>query len=486
MEGGKNMEDLARRAMETALSSGATYADIRIVEINNQNISSRNGKIRNVSIGKNKGFGVRVLIDGAWGFSSSCDISPNTIEKVTLEAAKIAKASARLKKKDVRLAPAKPIRGTYKTPLKKDPFEVPLKDKIEILIEADKRVISQSNLLKLSTSSMNHYREGKVFANSEGAYITQEITWCSANSRVTAIGYGEYQDRSFDGRNARTGGYEIIEGIDLPARAEESGKEALKLLTAKNCPEMITDVIVGGSQLALQVHESTGHPTELDRALGAEAAMAGTSFLTVDKMGKFRYGSKEVNIVADATIPDGLGTFGYDDEGVPAQRVYLIKGGIFVNYLSDRTFAGELGVPSTGAARASGWNRIPLVRMTNINLEPRNWEFDELVKDTKKGIYMETNRSWSIDDKRLNFQFGTQMAYLIEKGELTDLIKNAVYTGITPEFWGSCDAICNKKHWHMWGTPGCGKGQPGQVMYVGHGTAPARFRNTRVFSGVTR
>jgi TldD protein len=273
------MEDLTRKAIETALSSGATYADMRIVEINTQNISTRNGKIRNVSIDKNRGFGVRVLIDGAWGFSSSCEIDPGNIEKVTLEAAKIARASAKLKKKDVKLAPTKPIRGTYRTPLKKNPFEVPLEEKIEVLVDADKRVISQSDLLKLSASSMSSHRENKVFANSEGAYITQEITWCGANSRAVAVGYGEFQDRSFDGRNSRTGGYEVVEEIDLPARAEESGKEALKLLTAKNCPEMTTDVIIGGSQLALQVHESTGHPMELDRALGAEAAYAGTSFL---------------------------------------------------------------------------------------------------------------------------------------------------------------------------------------------------------------
>jgi len=273
----------------------------------------------------------------------------------------------------------------------------------------------------------------------------------------------------------------------LPEKAEVCGREAINLLTAKSCPALTTDVIIGGSQLALQIHESCGHPTEADRALGAEAASAGTSFLTPDKRGNFRYGSELVNLVADATAPRGLGTFGYDDEGVPAKKVYLIKEGIFKDYLSDRTYAGELGLPSSsGAARASGWNRTPLVRMTNINLEPGNWEFDELVQETKSGIYVETNRSWSIDDKRLNFQFGTQIGYLIQNGELGDLVKNAVYTGITPQFWGSCNAICNEKHWRMWGTPGCGKGSPGQVMYVGHGTAPARFRNTRVFGGVVQ
>lgn len=481
------MEDLAHKAIETALSSGAAYADIRIVELKDDNIITRNGKIRNVNIRESRGFGVRVIVDGAWGFSSNNEVSPSQIEMVTKEAVKIARASAKLKKRDLILAPAKPVRDTYKTPIRRDPFEVPLEEKIESLIEADKRVLSQSELIKVSTSRMRVHREDKVFANSEGSYITQEITWCGANTNAVAVGFGEVQDRSYDGRNFNTGGYEIVEELNLPEKAEKIGEEAFKLLTAKNCPSMTTDVIIGGSQLALQIHESCGHPTELDRALGAEAAYAGTSFLTPDKLGKSRYGSNIVNFVADATAPRGLGTFGYDDEGVPAQKVYLVKEGVFVNYLSDRTYAGELGLPaSSGASRASGWNRIPIVRMTNINLEPGTWGFDELIAETKKGIYVETNRSWSIDDKRLNFQFGTQIAYLIENGEFKDLVKNAVYTSITPVFWGSCDAICDDKHWRMWGTPNCGKGQPGQTMYVGHGTAPARFKNTRVFSGVKK
>jgi len=481
------MEEITSKAIETAISHGATYADIRIVEQTWQTIVTRNAKVRRVNVGSSRGFGIRVIVDGAWGFSSHYEITPTEVEKVAKEAVKIARASAKVKKKDVKLAPVKPVKDTYKTPLIKDPFTIPLEEKIKLLIEADKRILAKGELIKVATSSMRIYRENKIFASSEGSYITQEITWCGATTRAVAVGYGEVQDRSYDGRNFNTGGYEIIEEIDLPEKAEKSGEEAIKLLTAKNCPSMVTDVIIGGSQLALQIHESCGHPTELDRALGAEAAYAGTSFLTPDKLGKFRYGSEIVNLVADATAPRGLGTFGYDDEGVPAQKVYLVKNGIFVGYLSDRTSAGELGLPSSsGAARASGWNRIPLVRMTNINLEPGDWDFDELIQETKRGIYVETNRSWSIDDKRLNFQFGTQIAYLIENGEFKELIKNAVYTSITPQFWGSCDAICNKKYWHMWGTPNCGKGQPGQVMYVGHGTAPARFRNIRVFSGVRK
>jgi TldD protein len=228
------------------------------------------------------------------------------------------------------------------------------------------------------------------------------------------------------------------------------------------------------------VHESCGHPIELDRVLGTEAAYAGTSFLTIDKLGNFRYGSPIVNITADATTPGGLGTFGFDDEGVPAHATPIIRAGIFVGYLTSRETAASLGQASNGTMRADGWNRLPIIRMTNINLEPGEWRFDDLVADTEDGLYMEMNKSWSIDDKRLNFQFATEIAYEIKKGKLGRLFKNATYTGITPAFWGGCDAICNRDHWAVWGTPNCGKGQPSQTAHVGHGTAPARFRGVQV------
>jgi len=211
-----------------------------------------------------------------------------------------------------------------------------------------------------------------------------------------------------------------------------------------------------------------------------EAAYAGTSFLTTDKLGHFRYGSDIVNITADATVPTGLGTFGYDDEGVPAQRVPIIRNGEFVGYLTSRETASTLGQTSNGCMRADGWNRIPLIRMTNINLEPGTWKLEDMIADTDRGILMQTNKSWSIDDKRLNFQFGTEMAWEIVNGKIGALIKNATYTGITPQFWGSCDAIANRGSWNVWGTPNCGKGQPAQIAHVGHGTSYARFRNVRV------
>jgi TldD protein len=265
------------------------------------------------------------------------------------------------------------------------------------------------------------------------------------------------------------------------------GEEAVALLSAPQCPSEMTTLILDGPQLALQIHESCGHPIELDRVFGTEAAFAGTSFLTPDKYGSFHYGSEAVHITADSVTPTGLGTFGYDDEGVPGQSTDIIKDGLFVGYLTSRETASRLrhlhpGAPrrSNGCMRADGWNRIPLIRMTNVSLQPGPWSFDDLIADTDAGIYMVTNKSWSIDDRRLNFQFGTELAYEVKRGKLGRMFKNATYTGITPQFWGGCDAICDANHWHVWGTPNCGKGQPGQVAHTGHGAAPTRFRNVQV------
>jgi len=333
-------------------------------------------------------------------------------------------------------------------------------------------------------ASFEGIREHKWFANSEGAFIEQTIIETGGGMECTAAGHGDVQKRSYPnsfGRHQGCVGYEFFRAMDLPAHAQRIAEQAVALLTAQPCPSGITTVILDGTQVALQVHESCGHPIELDRVFGTEAAFAGTSFLTPDKLGTFRYGSEHVNITADATIPGGLGTFGYDDEGVPAQRVPIVREGVFVGYLTSRETAPLIGQErSNGSMRADGWNRIPLIRMTNVNLEPGQGTLEELIADTEEGIYMETNKSWSIDDKRLNFQFGTEIAWEIKNGRLGAMIKNATYTGITPEFWRSCDAVCGPEEWVLWGTPNCGKGQPMQIAHTGHGAAPARFRNVRV------
>ena len=285
------------------------------------------------------------------------------------------------------------------------------------------------------------------------------------------------------GGQAQTRGYEAIDDMRLAENSERVRDEAIALLQAETCPSKITDIILDSSQLALQVHESIGHPCELDRILGDEASFAGTSFLSLDKVGSFKYGSPLVNVTADATIPGALGTFGYDDEGVPAQKTYLIKDGVLTGFLTSRESAGQLGQTSNGTMRADGWNRSPLIRMTNINLLPGDWNFEDLIADTDDGIYLETNKSWSIDDKRINFQFATEIAWEIKNGKLGKMLRRPNYTGITPEFWSSCDAICNDKYWTVWGTPNCGKGEPMQVAHVAHGTSPSRFRNVQVGVG---
>ena len=287
------------------------------------------------------------------------------------------------------------------------------------------------------------------------------------------------------GRQQGCSGWEFVKEFDLAGNAERVASEAVALLTADRCPsDVTTTLIIGGSQVGLQIHESCGHAIELDRVLGSEAAYAGTSFLTTEKLRNFNYGSEQVNITADSVRLPGLGSFGFDDEGVPAQSTPIVEAGRFVGYLMSRETAATLGLESNGTMRASSWNRLPLIRMTNVSLEPGEWELDDLIADTDDGILVDTNRSWSIDDRRYNFQFGTEVGYEIKNGKLGRLLRNCTYTGITPEFWNSCDAVCNASHWTMWGTPNCGKGQPGQLGHTGHGASPARFRNVRV--GVMR
>jgi len=478
------MREILERALNTAQLLGAGYVDARLVATDEESIRTRNGAVRAVQRSQTTGLGVRVLVDGAWGFAGTSSADLKGAESAARSAVEIAKASASLKHRAVDLGTPVVHRATYVTPHQKDPLSVSLEDKVALLLAADaamempKVAVRQASLVSL--------RRKQVFASSEGSYIEQEIVEAGGGLEALAVDQGEVQQRSYPnsyGRNQATAGYEFVESMDLVGQAPRVAEEAVMLLTAPLCPEEETTVILGPTQLALQVHESCGHPTELDRALGSEAAYAGTSFLMPDMLGDFRYGSDIVNLVADATVPGGLGTFGYDDEGVPAQCSYLVRDGVFVGYLMSRETAATLGMASNGAMRASGWDRIPLVRMTNINLEPGDWAFDDLLADSDGALYLEMNKSWSIDDKRLNFQFGTEVAYRVEGGRLGTLYRNAVYTGITPRFWGDCDAICNRDHWAMWGTANCGKGQPGQVAHVGHGVAPARFRRVQVRPG---
>ncbi|HOM83562.1 MAG TPA: TldD/PmbA family protein [Armatimonadota bacterium] len=480
------MEDLTQRALDRARQAGASYADVRVVRRTTEEILVKNGHVEAVEAGESTGFGVRVVVDGAWGFASSRQVDADEMERVAELATRIARASALVQREEVDLAPVEPARGRFEMPCRKDPFEVPLEEKISLLLDAD-AALRREPRVTVSEARMAFFREEKTFASTEGAYLEQVKTESGAGVAATATESGEAQTRSYPaafGGDFAAAGYEFIESLDLEQGAETAGQEAAALLDAPQCPSGVTDLILEGQQLALQIHESCGHPVELDRVFGTEASYAGTSFLTTDKLDTFQYGSDAVTLVADATIEGGLGSFAYDDEGVPAQRVPLVEEGIFRGYLSSRETAARIGRTSSGAMRADGWNRIPLIRMTNINLEPGDWSLDEMIEETQEGLLLSTNRSWSIDDKRLNFQFGTEAAWEIRNGRLGRLLKNPTYTGITYQFWRACDAVARREEWRVWGIPNCGKGEPCQVAHVGHGASAARFRGVRV--GVMR
>ena len=463
------------------LEPKVNYADLRFVQTEKENIEVENGILSSYNVSTDRGVGIRVLANGAWGFAASNNLDKISLQETAAKALDIARASALTKKEDVRLAHEEKHINTYITLITKNPFQVSPAEKIDLLVKATKLMLKDK--VKKSEGSFSFYKTFKIFVSTEGSEIEQTIFESGGGITACAIGEGDFQKRSYPssfGGDYATRGYEFIEEMNLLGNAERVAEEANQLLAAPPAPEGIMDIVLGGSQLALQVHESCGHPVELDRVLGKEISYAGGSFLNLDKLNNFTYGSPEVTIVADATVPGGLGTFGYDDEGVPASKSYLVNKGKFVGYLMSREDAFKLGLPSNGAGRAENWNRIPLVRMTNINLLPGNLELDKLIGDIKEGLYLDYNKSWSIDDKRINFQFGTEIAREIKNGKLGKIYKNAVYQGITPEFWKSCDGISSEKYWHVWGVPNCGKGQPGQAMHVAHGTSPARFRKVKV------
>ncbi len=474
---------LMQRALDVATQGGARYADIRVVRQRTEALGVKNGVVEAIQSDESTGFGVRLVVGDGWGFASSHSIGPDEIEHVTRLALGIAHASQQPGGPPVDLGPAVTSQGRYATPEQINPFSVPLADKLDLLFKADAEMGRVAGL-RARSASPSFQQEQKWFANSEGAFTEQTLVESGGGIQALAIGDSEVQTRSYPashGRDQVTAGWEAVLGWDLPAKGQRVAQEALALLTADPCPAgLTTALILGGDQLALQVHESCGHATELDRVFGSEAAYAGTSFLTTDKLGSFRYGSPAVNLTADSIRPLGLGTFGWDDEGVPAQSTPLVKEGILSGYLMSRQTASQIGRVSNGCMRASGWNRIPLVRMTNVSLEPGAGSLEDLIAGTDDGIYMETNRSWSIDDRRLNFQFGTEVGYQIKGGRRTRLLRNPTYMGSTPEFWNACDAICGPEEWRMWGTPNCGKGQPTQIAHTGHGAAPARFRNIKV------
>jgi TldD protein len=479
------MQDWANWGIETAKLRGATYADARVMDIRQRDISAKNGEVGNLMETETLGIGIRVVASGAWGFASTDRLTREGVQACAAQAVAIAKASALAKRENVALAPEQAHVDTWQNPYLKDPFRIPVERQIDLLVAADKEMRRVKGVT-LAEGSMSFRRIDQLFVSSTGSSIHQLKMQSGAGIVATSYAGSEIQKRSYPnsfGGQHTLQGYELIESLDLVGHAQRTGEEAVALHSAPQCPEGTGTIILGASQLSLQIHESIGHPIELDRVLGQEANFAGMSFLTVDKLRKLQYGSEIVNVVADARLAHGpgLGTFAYDDEGVPAQCTPIITNGLFTGYLSNRETAAAIGeTRSSGTMRSESWNRLPIIRMTNVSLNPGTWNYDDLIADTDDAILMETNRSWSIDDRRYQFQFSTEIGWEIKNGKKARMIKNPSYSGITTEFWNSCDAICTRDHWTLWGTPNCGKGQPMQTMGTGHGAAPARFRNIRL------
>jgi len=479
------MQEWAASAVETAKRRGASYSDVRVMDIRHRDISVKNGELGTLAESESLGIGIRVIANGAWGFASTDQLTKEGIRACAAEAVAIAKASALAKRENVALAPEEPHVDTWQNPFLKDPFRIPVERQIDLLLAADKEMRRVKGVT-LAEGSMSFRRIEQLFASSTGSSIHQIKMQAGAGIVATSFAESEIQKRSYPnsfGGQHMLQGYELVESLDLVGNAPRIAEQCVALHSAAQCPEGHQTIILDSSQLGLQIHESIGHPIELDRVLGMEANFAGMSFLTTDKLRKLKYGSDIVNVVADARLDHGpgLGTFAYDDEGVPAQCTPIITNGLFSGYLSSRETAAAIGEKrSGGTVRCESWNRLPMIRMTNISVNPGTWKYDDLIADTDDAIFMETNRSWSIDDKRYHFQFSTEIGWEIKGGKIGRMIKNPSYSGITTEFWNSCDAICSRDHWTLWGTPNCGKGQPQQTMGTGHGASPARFRNIRV------
>ena len=444
------MRDACAAAVDAAIGAGSAYADARAVVRRTQSVGTKNGRVETLTDAETEGIGVRVLVGGAWGFACDRRLSPEGGRDAALRACAFAAAAGGNGRRA--LAPLEARSGSYRTPVERDPFAVTLADKVALCLRAEEALRHPE--VKVTQASVRALAERKLFLSSDGAEIDQEHVECGGGIDAMATGDGLFQVRSYPsahpGASAQAG-WEYVEGLALEREAPRVAEQAAALLHAGECPSGTMDVVIDAEQMQLQVHESVGHPTELDRIYGTEAAYAGTSFLHVEDLGSLRYGSDRMNITADSTTPGGLGTFGFDDEGVPAAREPVVAEGVLRGFLTSRETAARLGHGSGGSMRADGWARMPLVRMTNLHLEPGSGSLEELISAVDDGIYLETNKSWSIDDKRLNFQFGTQIAWEIKDGKLGRMVRDATYTGVTPVFWGSLERVAGQEEWRCTG-----------------------------------
>jgi len=460
--------------VDAARARGASYADARHVEREHESVSVKDGVIEGVERTSDRGIGLRVLVGGAWGFAATDRTSESDLARAVDAAIDRAAASASVKRRPVTLAPQRPQRGTYRTAPERDPFAVPIAERVALLREADAHL--QGPNARTRRAGVSAYRTRKRLVTSEGTDVEQEIVETATTLSVLAVKAGAKPAHRYDMRNARQAGWEFVEGEDLPRRAAEYRDDAEAILAAPLATARPTTVILDQPFLALLVHESCGHPTESDRVLEHEVAFAGTSFMWPDDRGILRYGSEHVSITADATVPGGMGTFGWDDDGVPATRTTLIDRGTFVGYLTSRETAGALGLPASGgSARAEGWQHFPIVRMVNVSLDAGPRRYEDLVREVDDGLLLCSPASYSLDEKRQNFHFSAQVARVIKNGEIQGHVRGVAFQSLTPEFWGRCDGVADD--WELHGFLTCAKGEPLQLMRVAHGAAHARFRD---------
>jgi TldD protein len=475
------VRDLLLDLMDSA-ARRTEYADARFVRTRAEKLATRNGVLDRLDSDETEGVGVRVRVGGAWGFAAVRGTDRRDAE-AALERA-LAVAAAQPAVRGARLAPEPPAHGSWENAVEREPFAVPLEEKLAVLwaVDAGLRTVPGVNL---TLAHFQTVRVEKLFASTEGALCEQRTTECGGGMAAVAVDGSESQVRSYPashGGSVAQAGYEHFLRLDLPGAAPRIAEEAVALLRAPACPPGRTTLVLAGEQLGLQVHESIGHAVELDRVLGRELSYAGTSFVPPDGIGRVRIGSDDVNVTADAGSPGGLGSYRWDDEGVETRPLPIVREGELAGFLSSRETAAEIGLErSGGCMRADGFARQPIVRMTNVNLEPGGaGTLDELLADTEEGLLIETNRSWSIDNRRLHFQFEGEAAWEIKGGERGRLLRNPSYAGLTSAFWGSCDAVCSTSEWRLMSLLDCGKGEPGQVTRVSHGSAPARFRDVQV------
>jgi TldD protein len=469
------------------LPATVEYADVRVIRRRHEGVHVENDRVAQLVLEESEGIGLRVLIAGQWGFAASTRTDADGLTRLVATAAGQAAA---VSGPPARLAPAPVVDGRWVSPCRIDPFDVPIGERVDLLLESARAMRAAGPRVVSAQASADAYRDEKLFASTEGSRVEQVITETGAGLLATARSETDVQRRSYPQSVPRAivgergdfanAGWEHVRSLGLVDEGARVGEEAAALLSADRCPAGTTTLIVGATQMAQLVHETAGHPSELDRTLGAEDSLSGGTYMLPGERGRQRFGSALVTIVADATRPGALGSFAWDDEGVAATRTPIIEAGLVTGFLSSRGTAGAIGERSSGAARADGWRRIPLVRMTNVSLEPGETPFEEMIGTTGDGILIDMNRSLSIDDRRRSFRFGAEIAWEVRDGRIGRMLRDPTYEGDTLEFWAGCDAVGDSASFRQWGLPSCNKGEPLQVAHIGHGAVPARFRNVRV------